>query len=59
MRRGFGRIDLERALALAEVFGSSLVNFNVTLGYAVNPCPRFQEGRGAFFFSMDVTDLFR
>jgi hypothetical protein len=37
----------------------SLVNFNVTLGYAVNPKPRFQEGRGAFFFSMDVTDLFR
>lgn len=37
----------------------SLVNFNVTLGYAVNPHPRFQEGRGAFFFSMDVTDLFR
>ena len=37
----------------------SLVNFNVTLGYAVNPNPRVQEGRGAFFFSMDVTDLFR
>ena len=37
----------------------SLVNFNVTLGYAVNPKPRLQEGRGAFFFSMDVTDLFR
>lgn len=37
----------------------SLVNFNVTLGYAVNPHPRFQEGRGAFFFAMDVTDLFR
>jgi len=37
----------------------SLVNFNVTLGYAVNPTPRLQEGRGAFFFSMDVTDLFR
>ena len=37
----------------------SLVNFNVTLGYAVNPHPHFQEGRGAFVFSMDVTDLFR
>jgi hypothetical protein len=37
----------------------SLVNFNVTLGYAVNPKPRFQESRGAFFFSMDVTELFR
>jgi hypothetical protein len=37
----------------------SLVNFNVTLGYAVNPHPRFQEGRGALVFSMDVTDLFR
>ncbi len=37
----------------------TLVNFNVTLGYAVNPRPRAQEGRGAFFFSMDVTDLFR
>jgi hypothetical protein len=37
----------------------SLVNFNVTLGYAINPRPRFQDGRGAFFFSMDVTDLFR
>ena len=37
----------------------TLVNFNVTLGYAVNPQPRAREGRGAFFFSMDVTDLFR
>lgn len=37
----------------------SLVNFNVTLGYAINPNPQLQEGRGAFFFSMDVTDIFR
>ncbi|MBI1763331.1 MAG: hypothetical protein HYR56_18050 [Acidobacteria bacterium] len=37
----------------------TLVNFNVTLGYAVNPQPHAREGRGAFFFSMDVTDLFR
>lgn len=37
----------------------TLVNFNVTLGYAVNPQPRLREGRGAFFFSMDVTNLFR
>jgi len=37
----------------------SLVNFNVTVGYAVNPHPHFQEGRGAFVFSMDISDLFR
>jgi len=37
----------------------TVVNFNVTLGYAFNPNPRPREGRGAFFFSMEVTDLFR
>lgn len=36
----------------------SLVNFNVTLGYAFNPNPRPGEGRGALFFTMDVTDVF-
>ncbi len=36
----------------------TLVNWNVTLGYAVNPQPRLREGRGAFFFSMDVANLF-
>jgi hypothetical protein len=36
----------------------SLARFNVTLGCAVNPKPSFQEGRGTFFFSMDVTDPF-
>jgi hypothetical protein len=37
----------------------SVVNFNVTVGYAFNPNPKLREGRGAMFFSMDVTDLFR
>jgi hypothetical protein len=37
----------------------SLVNFNATPDYAVNPKLPFQEGRGAFSFLMDVTDLFR
>ncbi len=37
----------------------NIVNFNVTLGYAFNPNPKLREGRGAFFFSMDVTDLLR
>lgn len=37
----------------------TVVNFNVTLGYAVNPDPKPREGRGAFFFKMDVTDIFR
>lgn len=37
----------------------TVVNFNVTVGYAVNPNPRPHEGRGALFFSMDITDLFR
>jgi len=37
----------------------SVVNLNVTLGYAVNPNPQLREGRGAFFFKMDVTDIFR
>ena len=37
----------------------SVVNFNMTVGYAFNPNPKVGEGRGAVFFSMDVTDLFR
>ncbi|HEY6332732.1 MAG TPA: hypothetical protein VI756_25635, partial [Blastocatellia bacterium] len=37
----------------------SVVNFNVTLGYSVNPNPHPGEGSGAFFFSMKVQDLFR
>jgi hypothetical protein len=37
----------------------SIVNLNVTLGYAVNPKPQSREGRGAFFFKMDITDIFR
>lgn len=37
----------------------SVINFNVTLGYSFNPSPKLREGRGALFFSMDVTDLFR
>jgi hypothetical protein len=36
----------------------TVVNFNVTLGYAFNPNRKPQEGRGALFFSMDVTNLF-
>jgi hypothetical protein len=37
----------------------TLVNFNVTVGYAVNPNPRPREGHGALVFSMDITELFR
>jgi hypothetical protein len=37
----------------------TVVNFNMTFGYAVNPDPKPREGRGAFFFKMDVTDIFR
>ena len=37
----------------------SVVNFNVTVGYAFNPTRQPGEGRGAMFFSMDVTDVFR
>jgi hypothetical protein len=37
----------------------SVVNFNMTIGYAFNPSRKVGEGRGAMFFSMDVTDLFR
>ncbi len=37
----------------------SVANFNVTLGYSFNPNPKPREGRGALFFSMDVTELFR
>jgi hypothetical protein len=32
---------------------------NITAGYAVNPSPRPWETRGAFFFSLDIVDLFR
>ncbi len=39
----------------------SLVNVNFTLGYAVNPSPRPElgQGRGAFFFGISYTNLFR
>jgi len=39
----------------------SLVNVNFTLGYAVNPNPRSElgQGRGAFFFGITYTNLFR
>jgi hypothetical protein len=37
----------------------SIVSFHVTLGYSFNPNPVGAEKRGAFFFFMDVTDLFR
>jgi hypothetical protein len=37
----------------------SLVNVNVTLGYAFNMGQRPFEPRGAFFFRFDVSDLFR
>jgi hypothetical protein len=37
----------------------SIVSFQVTLGYSFNPAPQPTEHRGAFFFSMDVIDLFR
>ncbi len=39
----------------------SLVNVNFTLGYAVNPQPKQElgQGRGALFFSISYTNLFR
>jgi hypothetical protein len=37
----------------------SIVNLNLTAGYAVNIKRQPGEGRGAFFFKMDVTDIFR
>ncbi|MDT5061558.1 MAG: hypothetical protein QOH63_2017 [Acidobacteriota bacterium] len=37
----------------------TVVNFNVTVGYAFNPNPQPHEGHGALFFTMDITDLFR
>jgi hypothetical protein len=37
----------------------SIVTFQVTMGYSFNPSPRSWEPRGAFFFAMDVADLFR
>jgi hypothetical protein len=37
----------------------SLINFNLTLGYSFNPRRRPGDGRGAFFFTMDFTDIFR
>lgn len=37
----------------------SVVTLDVTAGYALNPGRRPGEGRGAFVFSLDVTDLFR
>jgi hypothetical protein len=37
----------------------SLVNANFTAGYAGNPTRAGTEGPGAFFFSLDYTNLFR
>jgi len=37
----------------------SIATLNVTLGYAFNIAARSGEGNGAFFFSLDVSDLFR
>ena len=37
----------------------SIVTFQVTMGYSFNPDRRPSESRGAFFFLMDVADLFR
>jgi len=36
----------------------SIINANFTLGYAANPRRAPGEGPGAFFFRIDVTDLF-
>ena len=37
----------------------SIVTFQVTMGYSFNPDRRESESRGAFFFLMEVADLFR
>jgi len=37
----------------------SVATLNVTLAYALNLSPRASEPHGAFFFSLDVSDLFR
>lgn len=37
----------------------SVFNFNTTVGYAFNLKHRAGDGRGALFFSMDLTDIFR
>lgn len=37
----------------------SLVTFDLTMGYSWNPTRQRGEGRGAFVFSMDISDLFR
>lgn len=37
----------------------SIVSFQVTAGYSFNPDPQPSEKFGAFFFSMNVIDLFR
>jgi hypothetical protein len=36
----------------------SLVNANFTIGYAFNPQPRQDEGHGALFLKLDITDIF-
>jgi hypothetical protein len=37
----------------------SLVNLNLTVGYAASPTRAPGEGRGAFFIKLDVMDMFR
>jgi hypothetical protein len=37
----------------------SLATLDVSLGYSLNPSPKSFERRGAFFFSLDIYDLFR
>jgi hypothetical protein len=36
----------------------SVVSLDLTAGYSWNPRRRAGEGRGAFVFSLDVSDLF-
>jgi hypothetical protein len=37
----------------------SVVTLDITAGYSLNPNRRPGEGRGAFVFSLDISDLFR
>lgn len=49
--------DLRRGVGLGGRF--SLISFDVTAGYAWNIHPRPGEGRGAFVFNMELSNLFK
>jgi hypothetical protein len=56
-QRGVERSDFRYGVGGGLKF--TFIGLNVTGGYVWNPNPRVQEGRGAFLFKFDVSDIFK